>query len=156
MKKNAQPEKKVEDKDVDEFEKCRDTLKNSTTNSSQVISNNIKASQKMAGALNREKREDSLSEKDLDKTEEIKSTHKDKINEDTDVKTTEELKEGYESPKEDATNEKVSSHMVEEDLNTENTKEDTADENMECGSYSQIASSTDEKITAVDSVDISE
>merc|ERR1719376_861203 len=156
MKKNAQPEKKVEDKDVDEFEKCRDTLKNSTTNSSQVISKNIKASQKMAGALNREKREDSLSEKDLDKTEEIKSTHKDKINEDTDVKNTEELKEGYESPKENATNEKVSPHMVEEDLNTEDTKEDTADENMECDSYSQIVSSTDEKITAVDSVDISE
>merc|ERR1719427_1356068 len=55
MKKNAQPEKKVEDKDVDEFEKCRDTLKNSTTNSSQVISKNLKASQKMAGDANKEK-----------------------------------------------------------------------------------------------------
>merc|ERR1719209_2615881 len=75
--KNAQPEKKVEDKDVDEFEKCRDTLKNSTASSSQVVSKNLKASQKRAGDANKEKRQDSLSEKDLDKMEDIKCTHKD-------------------------------------------------------------------------------
>merc|ERR1719315_1008491 len=128
MKKNAQPEKKVEDKDVDEFEKCRDTLKNSTANSSQVISKNLKASQKMAGDANKEKIQDSLSEKDLDKMEEIMCTHKDTLKEDTSIKNTEELKEEYESPKENATNEKASPQTVEEDLNTKNTKEETVDE----------------------------
>jgi len=156
MKKNAQPEKKVEDKDVDEFEKCRDTLKNSTANSSQVISKNLKASQKMAGDANKEKRQDSLSEKDLDKMEEIKCTDKDTLKEDTSIKNTEELKEEHESPKENATNEKASPQTVEEDLNTKNTKEETVDEDMECDSYSQITSCSDEKITAVDSVDISD
>merc|ERR1719233_2587230 len=103
-----------------------------------------------------QKRQDSLSEKDLDEMEDIKCTHKDTIKEDTNIKNTEELKEEHESPKENATNEKVSPQMVDEDLNTKNTKEETVDEYMECDSSSQITSCSDEKITAVDNVDISE
>merc|ERR1719233_427786 len=103
-----------------------------------------------------QKRQDSLSEKDLDKMEDIKCTHKDTIKEDTNIKNTEELKEEHESPKEIATNEKVSPQMVEEDLKTKNSKEETVDEYMECDSSSQITSCSDEKITAVDNVDIKE
>jgi len=156
MKKNAQPEKKVDDKDVDEFEKCRDTLKNSTANATSVVSKNIKNSQKMTGVANKEKRKDSILEEDLDKMEEIKSTNKDTIKEDVGVKKTEELKRGYESCKEKVTNEKLSPQKVEEDLNTANNTEETIEEDMEYSNNSQITSFSDEKIRAVDSVSLNE
>jgi len=155
MKKNAQPEKKVDDKDVDEFEKCRDTLKHSTANSTSVVSKNIKNSQKMTGAANKE-RKDSILEEDLDKMEEIKSTNKDTIKEDVDENKTKELNKGYESCKETATNEKLSPKKVEEDLNTTNNTEETIEEDMECNNDSQITSFSDKKIRAVDSVCLNE
>jgi len=151
MKKNAQPEKKVDDKDVDEFEKCRDTLKHSTANSTSVVSKNIKNSQKMTGAANKE-RKDSILEEDVDKMEEVKSTNKDTIKEDVDENKTKELNKGYESCKETATNEKLSPKKVEEDLNTTNNTEETIEEDMECNNDSQITSVSDKKIRAVDSV----
>merc|ERR1711955_68877 len=81
---------------------------------------------------------------------------KDTIKEDVDEKKTEELKQGYESCKEKATNEKLSPQKVEEDLNTSNNTEETIEEDMECNKDSQITSFSDKKIIAVDSVSLNE
>merc|ERR1719206_353850 len=76
----------------------------------------------------------------------------DTTKEDVDENKTKELKKGYESCKETATNEKLSPKKVEEDLNTTNNTEETIEEDMECNNDSQITSVSDKKIRAVDSV----
>merc|ERR1719477_21718 len=76
----------------------------------------------------------------------------DTTKEDVDENKTKELKKGYESCKETATNEKLSPKKVEEDLNTTNNTEETIEEDMECNNDSQITSFSDKKIRAVDSV----
>jgi len=85
MKKNPQPEKKVEDKEVDDFEKCRDTLKNSTGNSTPALGKDIKTIQKMTAAVNKPKKNDIPIEKEI---KEEKSTEKGSTKEDVDSNKT--------------------------------------------------------------------
>merc|ERR1711892_701397 len=65
MKKNPQPEKKVEDKEADEFDKCRDTLKNATATgiTTPTAGKDIKTIQKMTTAVSKTKKNETSSEK---------------------------------------------------------------------------------------------
>merc|ERR1712106_1186743 len=65
MKKNPQPEKKVEDKEADEFDKCRDTLKNATATgiTTPAAGKDIKTIQKMTTAVSKTKKNETSSEK---------------------------------------------------------------------------------------------
>jgi len=76
MKKNPQPEKKVVDKDVDEFEKCRDTLKNGTGKPSPTVGKDIKTIEKMTSAVNKAKIKQTIAEETNESTkiEDIKET----------------------------------------------------------------------------------
>merc|ERR1712106_389371 len=65
MKKNPQPEKKVEDKEADEFDKCRDTLKNATATgiTTPAAGKDIKTIQKMTTAVSKTKKNETSGEK---------------------------------------------------------------------------------------------
>jgi len=77
MKKNPQPEKKAVDKDVDEFEKCRDTLKNGTGKPSPNVGKDIKTIQKMTTAVSNNIKETIAEEtKENIQIEDIKETPK--------------------------------------------------------------------------------
>merc|ERR1712106_1042197 len=65
MKKNPQPEKKVEDKEADEFDKCRDTLKNATATgtTTPAAGKDTKTIQKMTTAVSKTKKNETSGEK---------------------------------------------------------------------------------------------
>jgi len=65
MKKNPQPEKKVEDREADEFDKCRDTLKNATATgiTTPAAGKDIKTIQKMTTAVSKAKKNETSGEK---------------------------------------------------------------------------------------------
>jgi len=146
MKKNAQPEKKVEDKEVDEFEKCRDTLKNNAGNPTPSLGKDIKTIQKMTAAVDKTKKTDAVSEKANEKI-------KDDENKDKDTETNNDIKKSRgsnqqsESPKEVTNNEEVSKtikkeELVEEDANTKNI---TAENENNAKDISQESCSENEK-----------
>jgi len=78
MKKNPQPQKKTEDKDVKEFDKCRDTLKNSNGKPTPSLGKDIKTIQKLTSAASNNKKNPSIAEetKESIKIEDIKETPK--------------------------------------------------------------------------------
>merc|ERR1711892_1264238 len=84
MKKNPQPEKKVEDKEADEFDKCRDTLKNATATgiTTPAAGKDIKTIQKMTTAVSKTKKNETSSEK-----QETKETPKVEVKNVADEKT---------------------------------------------------------------------
>merc|ERR1711892_1262389 len=84
MKKNPQPEKKVEDKEADEFDKCRDTLKNATATgiTTPATGKDIKTIQKMTTAVSKTKKNETSGEK-----QETKETPKVEVKNVTDEKT---------------------------------------------------------------------
>jgi len=55
MKKNTQPEKKGGNKEVDDFDKCRDTLKKGGASTIPALGKDIKTIQKMTSAVNNSK-----------------------------------------------------------------------------------------------------
>merc|ERR1712025_1306450 len=98
MKKNAQPEKKVEDKEVDEFEKCRDTLKNNAGNPTPSLGKDIKTIQKMTAAVDRTKKTDAVSEKSNEKIKDAENKDKD-TETNNDIKKSRGFNQQSESPK---------------------------------------------------------
>merc|ERR1711892_749631 len=90
MKKNPQPEKKVEDKEADEFDKCRDTLKNATATgiTTPAAGKDIKTIQKMTTAVSKTKKNETSSEK-----QETKETPKVEVKNVADEKTSVVTKE---------------------------------------------------------------
>eukprot|EP00092_Neocalanus_flemingeri_P012070 GFUD01013013.1.p1 GENE.GFUD01013013.1~~GFUD01013013.1.p1 ORF type:complete len:1302 (+),score=446.81 GFUD01013013.1:135-4040(+) len=78
MKKNPQPQKKTEDKDVEEFDKCRDTLKNSSGKPTPSLGKDIKTTQHVTISATNNKKKESIAEetKESIKIEDIQETPK--------------------------------------------------------------------------------